>query len=100
MCLDMLKEVEFSTFKGNCNAAFCNNLVDFLVFIENSSEWRLATASSHPPSSPLFIQMPCQPGAAQKLGGRPAGIPPGALKSRQPACKPGSGWHAGFGPHT
>jgi hypothetical protein len=39
--------------------------------------------------------MPCQPGAAQKLGGRPAGIPPGALKSRQPACKPGSGWHAG-----
>jgi hypothetical protein len=42
--------------------------------------------------------MPCQPGAAQKLGGRPAGIPPGALKSRQPACKPGSGWHAGFWP--
>ena len=27
----------------------------------------------------------------EKLGGRPAGIPPGALKSRQPACKPGSG---------
>ena len=37
-------------------------------------------------------------GAAQKLGGRPTGIPAGALKSRQPACKPGSGWHAGFWP--
>ena len=27
----------------------------------------------------------------EKLGGRPARIPPGALTSRQPACKPGSG---------
>src|SRR5579864_2203621 len=94
----MLKEIEFPAFNGNCDAAFCNNFIDFLSFIENSSEWRLGTASSHPLSSPLFIQMPCQPGAAQKLGGRPARIPPGALKSRQPAYKPGSGWHAGFWP--
>ena len=30
-----------------------------------------------------------------KCGGRPPGFPPGALKQRQPAYKPGSGWHAG-----
>ena len=30
-----------------------------------------------------------------ECGGRPPGFPPGALKQRQPAYKPGSGWHAG-----
>ena len=30
----------------------------------------------------------------QKLGGRPAGFRRAPLVSRQPACKPGSGWHA------
>ena len=32
---------------------------------------------------------------SRECGGRPPGFPPGALKQRQPACKPGSGWHAG-----
>ena len=33
---------------------------------------------------------------AQKLGGRPAGFRRAPLVSRQSACKPGSGWHAGI----
>jgi hypothetical protein len=32
---------------------------------------------------------------SRECGGRPPGFPPGALKQRQPTCKPGSGWHAG-----
>ena len=45
------------------------------------------------------IQDPCQH-TARKLGGRPTGFRRAPLVSRQPACKPGSGWYAGETPHT
>jgi hypothetical protein len=41
---------------------------------------------------PNLIQKPCQ--SAPKIGGRPAGFRRAPLFSRQPAYKPGSGWHA------
>jgi hypothetical protein len=50
------------------------------------------------------IQTACQPSGhpktlpqnlAQRLGGRPTEVRRAPLVSRQPACKPGSGWHAG-----
>ena len=45
--LDMPQQIEFSTSNGNCGASFCNNCIDPSTFIENSSEMRLGTASSH-----------------------------------------------------
>jgi hypothetical protein len=50
----MLKEVEFPAVNGNCNAAFCNNFIDLSAFIENSSKWRLGTASSNLAVFPAF----------------------------------------------
>ena len=90
----MREQIEFSTSNGNCNAAFCNNCIDLRAFLENSSARCLGTASSHLAVLPFFIQMPCQPGA-KKLAGARRGFRRAPLVTRQPAYKPGSGWHAG-----
>lgn len=72
----MPEQIEFSTSDGNCGAMFRNKCIDTLVFIENSSVRRLGTASSHPAVRADFHSNAVP---TQKLGGRPAGFPPGAL---------------------
>jgi hypothetical protein len=47
-----------------------------------------------PSLDPFYHSNPVPAEWLTKFGGRPTGVPPGALSSRQPACKPGSVWHA------
>src|SRR5580704_10462740 len=90
----MPEKIEFSTSIGNCSAAFCNNCIDPRAFIENSSERCLGTASSHLAVLADFHSNGV-PTGRQKLAGARRGFRRAPLVTRQPAYKPGSGWHAG-----
>src|SRR5579862_9186457 len=90
----MLMEIEFSTSNGNCGTSFCNNCIDPSIFMENSFQTRLGTASSHLAVLPI-LHSNAVPTGRQKLAGARRGFRRTPLVTRQPAYKPGSGWHAG-----
>ena len=90
----MPEQIEFSTSCGNCSASFCNNCIDLRAFLENSSERCLGAASSHLAVVPDFHSNGV-PTGRPKLAGARRGFRRAPLVTRQPAYKPGSGWHAG-----
>ena len=90
----MPEQIEFSASCGNCSASFCNNCIDLRAFLENSSERCLGAASSHLAVVPDFHSNGV-PTGRPKLAGARRGFRRAPLVTRQPAYKPGSGWHAG-----
>ena len=90
----MPEKIEFSTSNGNCGAIFCNKCIDLSAFIENSSARCLGAASSHLAVVP-DVHSNGVPTGRQKLAGARRGFRRAPLVTRQPASKPGSGWHAG-----
>ncbi len=89
----MQEEIEFSTSNSNCGTSFCNNCIDLSIFMENSSETRLGAATSHFTILPDFHSN-AVPTGPKNLAGARRGFRRAPLVTRQPAYKPGSGWHA------